>query len=66
MVFLKRKASKCSKKWENEGISILLGNDKQKIIDQTNQSTEIMELETPPIKEAEKLGRSNQYDIFFE
>ena len=57
---------KMLEKWEQEGISILLGSDKQKIIDQTNNENEILELDTPPIREPEKLGRSNQYDIFFE
>ncbi|HRD06821.1 MAG TPA: hypothetical protein PK037_04630, partial [Saprospiraceae bacterium] len=57
---------KMLEKWEQEGISILLGSDKQKIIDQTNSENEVLELDAPPIREPEKLGRSNQYDIFFE
>lgn len=57
---------KMLEKWEKEGISILLGSDKQKIIDQTNSEDEVLDLNPPPIREPEKLGRSNQYDIFFE
>ncbi|MBK8699863.1 MAG: hypothetical protein IPN29_10140 [Saprospiraceae bacterium] len=57
---------KMLEKWEKEGISILLGNDKQKIIDQTNMQEEVLHLDNQPIREPEKLGRSNQYDIFFE
>jgi len=57
---------KMLEKWEKEGISILLGTDKQKIIDQTNNETEVLDLNPPPVREPEKLGRSNQYDIFFE
>jgi hypothetical protein len=56
---------KMLEKWENEGASILLGKDKEKIISETNQETEIMELENP-IMEPEKVGRENQYDIFFK
>lgn len=33
-------------KWEKEGISILLGTDKQKIIDQTNSETEVLGLKS--------------------
>ena len=57
---------KMLEKKKKEGISILLGTDKQKIIDQTNNETEVLDLNPPPVREPEKLGRSNQYDIFFE
>jgi hypothetical protein len=56
---------KMLEKWENDGISILLGSDKEKIIKQTNEEDKIMELETPEIREPERVGRSNQYDDFF-
>jgi hypothetical protein len=56
---------KMLEKWENEGISILLGSDKEKIISQTNQE-DVLELKDAPIQEPEKVGRTNQYDIFFE
>ena len=53
-------------KWENEGVSILLGKEKQSIINQTNSQEEIMELKTPQFEEAVKVGRTNQYDDFFK
>jgi phage shock protein A len=55
---------KMLEKWEQEGVSILLGNEKSKIIKETKEE-EIMELESPEIREPEKIGRSNQYDQFF-
>ncbi len=57
---------KMLEKWENEGVSILLGTDKQAIINQTNKQEEIMELKTPHFEEAVKVGRANQYDDFFK
>lgn len=56
---------KMLEKWENEGISILLGSDKDKIISQTNKE-DVLELKDAPIQEPEKVGRTNQYDVFFE
>lgn len=56
---------KMLEKWENEGVSILLGNAKETIISQTNNQEEIMELKTPEMEEVSKVGRTNQYDDFF-
>jgi hypothetical protein len=57
---------KMLEKWESDGISILLGSDKQQIIKETNASEELMELKTQEILEPEKVGRANQYDDFFK
>ncbi len=57
---------KMLEKWENDGLSILLGSDKQNIIKETNETKELMELQTPDLREPEKLGRTNQYDEFFK
>ena len=50
-------------KWENEGVSMLLGGDKAKIMAQANSSTQVLDLNAP-MKKAERVG--NQYDTFFE
>lgn len=57
---------KMLEKWERDGISILLGNEKQQIINETNAEDEIMDLKTPELREPEKVGRTNQYDVFFD
>jgi hypothetical protein len=57
---------KMLEKWENEGTSILLGSDKQKIINDTHAEDKVLELEAPDLKEPELLGRTNQYDQFFK
>ena len=52
-------------KWEKEGVSLLLGDSKQKLINDAS-SEEIMDLEHP-VQEREKLTRpGNQYDNFFD
>jgi hypothetical protein len=57
---------KMLEKWEKEGSSILLGKDKQRIIEETKAEDQIMELSSPDLKEPELLGRTNQYDQFFK
>ncbi len=53
-------------KWEKEGVSVLLGGDKNKIIAKSNNPSDVLDLNAPvqaPIK-ADRGG--NQYDTFFE
>ena len=49
-------------KWENEGISTILGGDKEKILLQS-KSPQILDLNAP-MQKAQRVG--NQYDSFFE
>jgi phage shock protein A len=53
-------------KWEKEGVSMLLGGDKNKIVAQAKSEKDVLDLNAPvhvPTK-AERGG--NQYDTFFE
>lgn len=52
-------------KWEKESTSLLLGTEKQDIINQAEDDGEVLDL-NEPIKEPDKIGRSNQYDTFFD
>lgn len=52
-------------KWENEGVSMLLGGDKQKIITQANSSAQVLDLNAP-IAQPQRTASGNQYDTFFE
>jgi hypothetical protein len=53
-------------KWEKEGVSMLLGGEKNAIIAKANNSSDILDLNAP-ISSASKPARSgNQYDSFFE
>jgi TolA-binding protein len=56
---------KMLEKWENESISLLLGGEKQEIIEKSKDDSEVLDLNAP-IKHPEKVGRTNQYDNLFE
>ena len=53
------------KKWEQESTSLILGESKEDLISRAENDTDILDLNAP-IKQPEKLGRSNQYDSFFD
>ena len=53
-------------KWEKEGVSFLLGKDKDTIIAKANNPSEVLDLNTQ-IKAPSKQERGgNQYDTFFD
>ena len=57
---------KMLEKWEKEGVSLILGEEKQSLLLQANNEAEVLDLNQPikePIREA---GHRNQYDTFFE
>jgi hypothetical protein len=57
---------KMLEKWEKEGVSLLLGEEKHNILQQANDDNDVLDLNAPmrePIREA---GHKNQYDSFFE
>ena len=56
---------KMLEKWEKEGPSLLLGNEKSTIINQANDDGEILDLDQP-FARPEKAAHKNQYDSFFE
>jgi hypothetical protein len=56
---------KMLEKWENESISLLLGEEKDKLILETKNSDDELDLDAP-IRQPEKVGRVNQYDNLFD
>ena len=56
---------KMLEKWEAQSTSLLLGTAKEELILQANNEEDILDLDHP-VKEPEVLGRSNQYDDFFD
>jgi len=58
---------KMLEKWENESTSLLLGDAKEDILEQANSHNveDTLDL-NEPIKQPEKLGRTNQYDNLFD
>ncbi len=56
---------KMLEKWEKEGASLLLGDDKLDILDKANNESEELDI-SEPVKTEIKLDRENQYDGFFD
>lgn len=52
-------------KWEKEGVSLLLGSDKDTILQKANNDNDVLDINAP-VKVAEKVERENQYDKLFE
>ena len=59
------KGMKMLEEWERKSTSLLLGEAKDDILAQANNDQDVLDL-NQPIKEPEKLGRTNQYDKFFD
>jgi len=57
---------KMLEKWESEGISLILGSDKEKIIAQTWTDEEILDLKHPAPEAQQTAKSTNQYDSFFD
>lgn len=57
---------KMLEKWEREGVSAILGEQKQTLLKEAEDDTNVLDLNAP-IKRPEKVeSRRNQYDAFFE
>ncbi len=57
---------KMLEKWENEGMSILLGDEKEKLLVQANNDEDVLDLGAPIAKPELADNRKNQYDNFFD
>lgn len=53
-------------KWEKEGVSFLLGGDKNKIVAKANSAAEVLDLNAPTAMPTKEARGGNQYDTFFE
>lgn len=53
-------------KWEKEGVSFLLGGDKNKIVAKANSAAETLDLNAPHAVPSKAERGGNQYDTFFE
>lgn len=59
------KGMKMLEEWEKKSTSLLLGTAKEDLISRGHSDDETLDL-SEPLKEPEKLGRTNQYDKFFD
>ncbi|MFN0212853.1 MAG: PspA/IM30 family protein [Saprospiraceae bacterium] len=53
-------------KWEKDGVSFLLGGDKNKIVAKANSPAETLDLNAPHAVPSKAERGGNQYDTFFE
>jgi hypothetical protein len=53
-------------KWEKEGVSSLLGNEKNTIIAKANNASDVLDLNAPVSSPSKSDRSGNQYDSFFE
>jgi hypothetical protein len=53
-------------KWEQEGVSLLLGSQKQSLLEKANDDAEVLDLDSPVARPERAQGARNQYDNFFE
>ena len=57
---------KMLEKWEQEGVSLILGEDKQNLLTQANDDADVLDLDSPVQEPIRQTGHRNQYDNFFE
>lgn len=57
---------KLLEKWEKEGDSLLLGEEKETLLLKAQDDSEILDLDAPRAEPKVKENRRNQYDDFFE
>ncbi len=57
---------KMLEKWEKEGVSIILGNEKHNLLEQANDDNDVLDLDEPIARPEKIENRGNQYDSLFE
>lgn len=57
---------KMLEKWEREGVSLILGEEKQTLLLQANDDRNVLDLNTPVKERVKDPAHKNQYDSFFD
>lgn len=57
---------KMLEKWEQEGVSLILGSEKDTLVLKANNDAEILDLNEPVKRPMRQTNHKNQYDSFFE
>ncbi len=57
---------KMLEKWEKEGVSLILGDEKSNLLNQANNDGEVLDLNEPIKKPIRVEGQGNQYDNLFD
>ncbi len=57
---------KMLEKWESEGVSLILGKEKDSLLLQANNPNEVLDLNVPIKQAVREPGHRNQYDSLFD
>lgn len=57
---------KMLEKWEKEGVSLILGEEKENLLESANTESDVLDLNAPIKEPVREPGHRNQYDSFFE
>lgn len=57
---------KMLEKWEREGVSLILGEEKENLLLQANNDADVLDLDAPIKEPIREPGHRNQYDNLFE
>ncbi len=57
---------KMLEKWEKEGVSKILGDEKETLLLQANSESDVLDLNAPVAKPVREVNHVNQYDNFFD
>jgi predicted nucleic acid-binding Zn-ribbon protein len=57
---------KMLEKWEKEGVSLILGEEKHHLLEKANNDSEVLDLDEPQKEVVREPEHRNQYDNFFE
>lgn len=57
---------KMLEKWEKEGVSLILGEEKQNLLLQANDDSNVLDLNAPVKERVKDPAHKNQYDSFFD
>ncbi len=57
---------KMLEKWENEGVSLILGEEKGNLLEQANNDSDVLDLDAPIKEKVREENHRNQYDNLFD
>ena len=57
---------KMLEEWEDKGVSIILGDEKEDLLLQAEDESNVLDLDSPIAKPERAQNSNNQYDSFFE
>ena len=53
-------------KWETEGVSLILGDAKESLLNEANDDENVLDLDAPVARPVRAEAHTNQYENFFD